>query len=426
MIFVISILFLNNIGRATDITTKYTLESPGMYITIDSNMIELISGIKNKDERLNDFQEKEEYLKKSEETGIVLDAVEEIGENNQREIMVIQSNSKAYLTMPDLNQFTEEDLNEYYTKFISSIRNQASKTQISIQEEEIYYTQNGNTYFHITSQGEINKTPTKLSTYYTIRNQKLVTIGFRYFNTEQNQNEKNIIEEVTFENLPRDNSYQEEMNKITKIALSIILIFIIIILAIRYKDSKQIDKNIKDKELKGYLKFGGILSLLWIILIYQIYLRISDITEIIKIDGILVYKIIILIECIIALLINLYIAIRILIRKPKSVKHITIGLIANGILLIISTVTRIIAMIITSENGYTMEYYSQEFYIMLYNITYTIIWIGYIKISQRVKIYYGIQNEIHYYNLKITIGKLKDKLLKKCKTLKENRKSQEK
>ena len=296
--------------------TTYTLENPGMYVPIDSNMIEIVTSLENNSEILSEYENKEEYLETLKNSGIVLDAVDKLGEEAQKEILVVVSDNKVYLTMPDLNQFTEEDLNTYYSSFIESITDQAKQTQIEIKTNEIYKTENGNVYFHITSEGNIGNIPTKLSTYYTIMNQKLVTIGIRYYNTEIDQNEKEFIEQVKFESLPRDNSYQEEANRITKMMLAIIIVIILVIMAIRSKDEKKIDETITNKEIKSYLKFGGTLSLLWILMLYQIYMGITDIINITSLNVLIAYKVILLVINIIALLLNLYIAIRILIRKP--------------------------------------------------------------------------------------------------------------
>lgn len=392
---------------------SYTLEDPGMYIKIDTNMIEIVSGLENNDERLNTIENKEEYKSYLEQSGIVLDAVNNIGENNDKEIIVVKSNNIAYQTLPNLNQFSEEDLNNYYSQFMESIKSQAEKTQIEVQKEELYKTQNGNVYFHIISQGEIGGIPTKLSTYYTIMNQRLVTIGFRYFNTEIDSNENTVIEATTFENLPRDNSYQEQMNKVTTIVIIILAIFIITFLIIRRKDAKKISSEVKDKELKSYLKFGGILSLMWILMIYQVYLRILDINTLIQTDGILAYRIIMIIECILAFAVNLFIAIKILIRKKQSVKHIKMGLIINAVIILIASLTRIISMIAVQKNIPSIEYFEQEFSLLIYNAVYTAIWFFYMKFSQRVKIYYYEQDEIHYYRLNEMIKNIKEKIKNK-------------
>lgn len=405
---------------------KYTLEGPAMYISIDKNMIDLVSGLKNNDQRLQNFEKKEEYLNYYEQSGIIFDAVESLDESNPREIIVVESNNKAYLSMPNLNQFSEEDLNTYYSQFINSVKLQAESTQIEIQKDEIYKTQNGNVYFHIISQGKIGEKDTKLSTYYTIMNQKLVTIGIRYFNTEIDQEESKTIEQITFDNLPRDNSYIEESNRITKTILAIIIIFILAIMAIRNKDTKKINEEIKDKEIINFSKFGGVLTLLWILSIYQVYLRIIDIISIANADGELAYKIIVGIQCLIIVLLNIYIAIRILIRKPKSVKHIKISLIVNGVLLIISTIIGIIITIIEQGSPYPIEYYAQEISYLLYNEMYFVIWILYMTFSQRVKIYYYIENTVHYITFSEIFKKAKVKFVNIKNKLKNKKEKNDK
>ena len=434
LIILLKLLIITNIlspvvkaeNETNENLQKYTLEGPAMYISMDKNMIDLVSGLKNNDQRLQNFEKKEEYLNYYEQSGIIFDAVESLDESNPREIIVVESNNKAYLSMPNLNQFSEEDLNTYYSQFINSVKLQAESTQIEIQKDEIYKTQNGNVYFHIISQGKIGEKDTKLSTYYTIMNQKLVTIGIRYFNTEIDQEESKTIEQITFDNLPRDNSYIEESNRITKTILAIIIIFILAIMAIRNKDAKKINEEIKDKEIISFSKFGGVLTLLWILSIYQVYLRIIDIISIANADGELAYKIIVGIQCLIIVLLNIYISIRILIRKPKSVKHIKISLIVNGVLLIISTIIGIIITIIEQGSPYPIEYYAQEISYLLYNEMYFVIWILYMTFSQRVKIYYYIENTVHYITFSEIFKKAKVKFVNIKNKLKNKKEKNDK
>ena len=434
LIILLKLLIITNIlspvvkaeNETNENLQKYTLEGPAMYISMDKNMIDLVSGLKNNDQRLQNFEKKEEYLNYYEQSGIIFDAVESLDESNPREIIVVESNNKAYLSMPNLNQFSEEDLNTYYSQFINSVKLQAESTQIEIQKDEIYKTQNGNVYFHIISQGKIGEKDTKLSTYYTIMNQKLVTIGIRYFNTEIDKEESKTIEQITFDNLPRDNSYIEESNRITKTILAIIIIFILAIMAIRNKDAKKINEEIKDKEIISFSKFGGVLTLLWILSIYQVYLRIIDIISIANADGELAYKIIVGIQCLIIVLLNIYISIRILIRKPKSVKHIKISLIVNGVLLIISTIIGIIITIIEQGSPYPIEYYAQEISYLLYNEMYFVIWILYMTFSQRVKIYYYIENTVHYITFSEIFKKAKVKFVNIKNKLKNKKEKNDK
>ena len=148
-------------------------------------------------------------------------------------------------------------------------------------------------------------------------------------------------------------------------------------------------------------------------MIYQVYLRILDINTLIQTDGILAYRIIMIIECILAFAVNLFIAIKILIRKKQSVKHIKMGLIINAVIILIASLTRIISMIAVQKNIPSIEYFEQEFSLLIYNAVYTAIWFFYMKFSQRVKIYYYEQDEIHYYRLNEMIKNIKEKIKNK-------------
>ena len=125
---------MNNISQevSNENLKNYTLEDPGMYIKIDANMIEIVSSIENNDEKINSIENKEQYKEYFQKSGIVLDAVNSIGESNDKEIIVVKSNNVAYQTMPNLNQFIEEDLNNYYEQFIESIKSKFIKLRMEI------------------------------------------------------------------------------------------------------------------------------------------------------------------------------------------------------------------------------------------------------------------------------------------------------
>lgn len=287
----------------------------------------------------------------------------------------------------------------------------------------------GNVYFHITTEGKMaDDIPVIFSTYYTIMNQKMEVISIRYYNTQMDENdEKNIIENIKFDVLPRDNSYQNYNTIVYSIVGVIVTIFLIAVIAIRIKDKRKLDKSITDKTLKSYKKFGGILCFFWLVNTYQILLRIIDIRNVFLTSGLELYRTLVFIQSMVMIIINVYITIIVLKRKEKSVKKIKTALTINLIITIILTIIRIIAAIISQNTElYTSDYYTQEISIIISNLLYTIIWILYFNFSERVKIYYYISEKIEYktlkekfneINMKInnSINKIKNKFKKKNK-----------
>ena len=89
------------------------------------------------------------------------------------------------------------------------------------------------------------------------------------------------------------------------------------------------------------------------------------------------------------------------------------GLIINAEIILIASLTRIISMIAVQKNIPSIEYFEQEFSLLIYNAVYTAIWFFYMKFSQRVKIYYYEQDEIHYYRLNEMIKNIKEKIKNK-------------
>ena len=399
LIFFLLMLYLMIAFVKAENMQEYKLEDIGMNISIDSSLIDIISGLENNDERLTSYSPKEEYLNNFEQNGILLDAVDKINETPSKEILVMKQEGTTYLQMQDLNLYEQNSINGYYSQFIQSVGSQATESGLTVKSNELYRTQNGNVYFHIVTEGKIDDNlQAIISTYYTIMNQKMEVISVRYYNTQMDENsEKSIIENVTFEALPRDNSYQEYTTIVYSIVGAIVIVFAIAVLIIRAKDKRKLDKTITDKTLKSYKKFGGILCFFWLINAYQILLRIIDIRNVFLTSGLELYRILIFIQSMVMILINIYLTILILKRNPKSVKKIKITLIINLVITIILTIIRIVSAVISQNTEiYTDSYYKQEISIIITNTLYTVIWILYLNFSQRVKIYYYIKDKIEY------------------------------
>ena len=399
LIFFLLMLYLMIAFVKAENMQEYKLEDIGMNISIDSSLIDIISGLENNDERLTSYSPKEEYLNNFEQNGILLDAVDKINETPSKEILVMKQEGTTYLQMQDLNLYEQNSINGYYSQFIQSVGSQATESGLTVKSNELYRTQNGNVYFHIVTEGKIDDNlQAIISTYYTIMNQKMEVISVRYYNTQMDENsEKSIIENIKFEALPRDNSYQEYTTIVYSIVGAIVIVFAIAVLIIRAKDKRKLDKTITDKTLKSYKKFGGILCFFWLINAYQILLRIIDIRNVFLTSGLELYRTLIFIQSMVMILINIYLTILILKRNPKSVKKIKITLIINLVITIILTIIRIVSAVISQNTEiYTDSYYKQEISIIITNTLYTVIWILYLNFSQRVKIYYYIKDKIEY------------------------------
>lgn len=398
IIFSLIMLMITSFVRAENMQ-EYKLEDIGMNISIDSSLIDIVSGLKNNDERLTSYSPKEDYINNFAKSGILLDAVDKVNETPSKEILVMKQEGTTYLQMQDLNLYEQNSVNGYYSQFIQSVSSQATESGLTVKSNELYRTQNGNVYFHIVTEGKIDDNlPVIFSTYYTIMNQKMEVISIRYYNTPMDEtSEKSIIENITFDALPRDNSYQEYTTIVYSIVGVIVAVFAIAVLVIRAKDKRKLDKNITDKTLKSYKKFGGILCFFWLINAYQILLRIIDIRNVFLTSGLELYRTLVFVQSVVMILINIYLTILILKRNPKSVKKVKIALKINLAVTIILTVIRIIAAAVSQNTEvYTSSYYTQEVSIITSNLFYTVIWLVYLNFSQRVKIYYYINEKIDY------------------------------
>ena len=240
IIFSLIMLMITSFVRAENMQ-EYKLEDIGMNISIDSSLIDIVSGLKNNDERLTSYSPKEDYINNFAKSGILLDAVDKVNETPSKEILVMKQEGTTYLQMQDLNLYEQNSVNGYYSQFIQSVSSQATESGLTVKSNELYRTQNGNVYFHIVTEGKIDDNlPVIFSTYYTIMNQKMEVISIRYYNTPMDEtSEKSIIENITFDALPRDNSYQEYTTIVYSIVGVIVAVFAIAVLIIRVKDKEN-------------------------------------------------------------------------------------------------------------------------------------------------------------------------------------------
>ena len=86
----------------------------------------------------------------------------------------------------------------------------------------------------------------------------------------------------------------------------VFIILAIIVIMIRIKDRKYLDKNIKDVKIKQYSKFGGLVLFFWTLCFYQFFLRIVEISNVSKIDGMDFYVGAITIQNTILAIVNMY------------------------------------------------------------------------------------------------------------------------
>ena len=89
-----------------------------MNISIDSSLIDIVSGLKNNDERLTSYSPKEDYINNFAKSGILLDAVDKVNETPSKEILVMKQEGTTYLQMQDLNLYEQNSVNGYYSQFI--------------------------------------------------------------------------------------------------------------------------------------------------------------------------------------------------------------------------------------------------------------------------------------------------------------------
>lgn len=404
-IFIIILLILstsvmaNNDQQVSDVK-QYNLEKIGMKISLQNNFIDIIESMKNNDEKVSDIENKDEYLKNYKNSGVLLDAVDNI-ESPSKEILVVCKTSNNYIDMANFNEFSDEEKNAYKEKLLETFeeqekQSQSEKTKFSIKENSILKTDNGNNFINIKTSLEKEEKVLEMSIYYTIVNGRLVTISFRNYqkeDQEMQEQEKQVMENIEFYEVERPQAVAT--NQTMQLALGfttiVFIILAIIVIMIRIKDRKYLDKNIKDVKIKQYSKFGGLVLFFWTLCFYQFFLRIVEISNVSKIDGMDFYVGAITIQNTILAIVNMYQIYLTVKRKPETPKRLVKTNILVMLIGVIITIVRIIYALIKPMEIYDKEYFKQELITLVYSVIYPLICIFYFKFSKRVQTYYYLK-----------------------------------
>ena len=404
-IFIIILLILstsviaNNDQQVSDVK-QYNLEKIGMKISLQNNFIDIIESMENKDEKVSNIENKDEYLKNYKNSGVLLDAVDNI-ESPSKEILVVCKTSNNYIDMANFNEFSDEEKNAYKEKLLETFeekekQSQSEKTKFSIKENSILKTDNGNNFINIKTSLEKEEKVLEMSIYYTIVNGRLVTISFRNYqkeDQEMQEQEKQVMENIEFYEVERPQAVAT--NQTMQLALGFttidFIILAIIVIMIRIKDRKYLDKNIKDVKIKQYSKFGGLVLFFWTLCFYQFFLRIVEVSNVSKIEGMDFYVGAIIIQNTILAIVNMYQIYLTVKRKPETPKRLVKTNILVMLIGVIITIVRIIYALIKPMEIYDKEYFKQELITLVYSVIYPLICIFYFKFSKRVQTYYYLK-----------------------------------
>lgn len=404
-IFIILLLILstsvmaNNDQQVSDVK-QYDLEKIGMKISLQNNFIDIIESMENNDEKVSNIENKDEYLKNYKNSGVLLDAVDNI-ERPSKEILVVCKTSNNYIDMANFNEFSDEEKNAYKEKLLETFeekekQSQSEKTKFSIKENSILKTDNGNNFISIKTSLEKEEKVLEMSIYYTIVNGRLVTISFRNYqkeDQEMQEQEKQVMENIEFYEVERPQAVAT--NQTMQLALGfttiVFIILAIIVIMIRIKDRKYLDKNIKDVKIKQYSKFGGLVLFFWTLCFYQFFLRIVEVSNVSKIEGMDFYVGAIIIQNTILAIVNMYQIYLTVKRKPETPKRLVKTNILVMLIGVIITIVRIIYALIKPMEIYDKEYFKQELITLVYSVIYPLICIFYFKFSKRVQTYYYLK-----------------------------------
>lgn len=416
-IIIILIMLTSTSTMATDSVkqlerqlSEYDFNKIGMRISIPTELIDLITALENNDERLEKYENKEEYLQAYKQSGIIADFVDKLEEQPNTEIIVAARTSSSYASMPDFNTLTEEDMNEYTNRFVTAIKEQNEqqqtesadqanqtgeqenvKAQLTVNEGTLVKIDNGKCFIKITSTATQEDKKLDMHMYYTIVNGRLITISFRdYQGTNNEEIENTILQNIQFYEVerPQYSTTSDETKLAVGFATIMVVVLLIIVFFIRRKDKKILNKNIKDITIKQYSKFGGLLVFFWSLCFYQILLRVIDISDASTLENLGFYKNAIILQSTVISLISMY-QIYITVKRQQETPK---KLLKSNIVMLISTscitLARIVYALIKPMEVYTNEYFKEEISILITNILYPLIWIIYFTLSKRVQTYY--------------------------------------
>lgn len=424
-IILILLISISPLVKAEDYSTQqlesqlieYDINTIGMKISIQSKLTDLIKALQNNDDRLEKYENKEEYLQAYKQSGIVADFVDKLEEEPNTEIVISEKTSGSYANMPNFNTLTEEDMNEYTNRFVATIKQQNeqsnnlteeqenSKTQLTVNDGTLIKTENGNCFIKIISTAIQEDNSIDIHMYYTIMNGRLITISFRnYKDVNNDEMEKTILQNIQFYEIERPQyvTASDQARLATGIATIMVIILLIIVFFIRRKDNKMLNKNIKDVIIKQYSKFGGLLVFFWSLCFYQVLLRVIDISDASVLEGLEFYKNAIILQSSVVSLISMY-QIYITVKRqqetPKKIvkSNIVMLTISSGI-----TLARIVYALIKPMEYYTNEYFKQEFSVLMTNILYPLVWNIYFTFSKRVQTYYYLPIKTYKETIKQT------------------------
>ena len=379
--FIIFTSFFMTYVNAND-KNEFDFNQVGMKIKMTEGFKDTISLIENNEDNK---KIKTEYIR----NGILGDF---INEEKNTEILVLAKTSSYYRDMPNLKNLSDEDVDKLKNEFIKSIEYDGKN---EIKDSNIIRTNNYNCFIKISTEFNNENKKINIDIYYTIVNGRLITISFRSFDKKNIDIQNNIIENIRFYEVERPKflSNEEKTNFIAGIIILLTFVLFFIIFFVRRKDKKILNKNIKDKEIRTFSKFGGLLMGLWMLLFYQIIIQISQISALLNSKNIGFYISLIIAQDTIISLASIYLIYIILKRKKETPKKvIKTNIIVPGLLLIFTIIRSIYVLI--NPNGVEFKLYlKDEINMLLSNTIYSLLWIIYFYISKRVKIYYYLPVE---------------------------------
>ena len=359
---------------------EYDFSNIGMKVLINNNFKDKVKELQNMEES----EEKNLGLMSYKNNGVVADF---FSDEKNMEILIMAKTSSYYRDMPNLKLLPDEDIENLKNKFVESIENDGKN---KIEDSNIIKTSNYNAFIKISTSFVNEDKKINMDIYYTILNGRLITISFRSYDNKDIELQNEILESMKFYEVERPKfiSNQEKMNFVVGFTIIMTLVLFIVIFFIRRKDKKILNNNIKDKEIKSFSKFGGLLMGFWMILFYQIIIQVTNILNYSSIKDINLYISLVIIQDIVITLISMYLIYNMVRRKDKSPKNIINANIYLPIIIGIISIIRVIYVAI-NPNGVNLKIYiKDEINMIISNAMYSILWIIYFYFSKRVKVYY--------------------------------------
>lgn len=381
--FMVVLMCSFNNSYAESLDNQFYLREQGIFVDLQQNknkFYNIIEELNKNDLDLNqNIEAKQSLLNQIKQNRLVLWLVDSLNQNNiTQQILISCDKNQTSSQMYDLNTFNNDKLQNYYNKYINSL-----KSTIDIKSSELIKTENGKVYILYDTSNNYNGKEINSYSYYTIMNGKIITINITFLDPSYGKQAANaIIENINYDNQNESFFFEEDDYSMLVILISLLAIFIVIMVKkfVKYKNQKELTNEEKNK----YRKICGIYVFYIITVIFTLLNNIVSLLQrnLFKFGN--VVETFIKLQSIVIIVVNIIILVHI-IRNTK-VNNIAKLIFNCGIFnLVIYFLIGCYSLSI-SEEIIVKSFYLYIIYSIISNTIYIILWGCYFRLSKRIRV----------------------------------------